>query len=104
MFWLGAHQDFWYSILLSAVLIVAFPVWRKLRPKGYHMDMGWMDWCGYYFLRGIVVTLIGGMIDSRVVMGAGVWLMCGLYPIAILGLLGKVEDFRVTLMRAWRER
>ncbi len=104
MDWWGIHSDFWHSLILASVLIVAFPAWRKLRPKGYHMEMGWMDWCGYFFLRGMVLTLVGGLLDWRVVMAAGVWLMCGLYPIAVLGLLGKLEDFRVTLLRAYRER
>ncbi|WP_228223316.1 hypothetical protein [Marinobacter nauticus] len=66
--------------------------------------MNWLDWCGHFALVGIFTILISAVIGMRTLAMAGLFLLVPLYPIAILGLLGKVDDVRVSFLRAWRKR
>lgn len=101
--WLG-NPDLWLSLGLTTVIALA-AVYRirRYRPDEYP-QMNWLDWCGHFALVGIFTILISAVIGMRTLAMAGLFLLVPLYPIAVLGLLGKVDDMRVSFLRAWRKR
>lgn len=100
----GVSPDFWQGLALATVIAVL----AALRLKHYRADeypqMGWMDWCGHFALVGVFTILLSAVVGWPPLTLAGLLLLFPLYPIAVLGLLGKLDDARVTLLRAWRER
>lgn len=66
--------------------------------------MNWLDWCGHFALVGIGVIFIGGLAGFEALMMAGVLLVCVLYPIAILGILGRFDEMISEIIRALRRR
>jgi hypothetical protein len=96
--------DFIWAIMVSGLTAILLALEMRIFRKEIYDQTGWMDWCGYFALAGIPIILVGGILDLRILMAAGVLLLFPLYPIAILGLIGKLDDIRISLVRGWRER
>lgn len=101
--WLSSSRV-WQALGISAAVIVGLPVWRRLFPKEHHMQMGWMDWCGYYACIGALFVTAGFFGEWMALALAGGLLLIPLYPIAILGLLGRLDDTVTDIIHAIRRR
>jgi hypothetical protein len=96
--------SFLQGVALATVIIVALTLRLRLLRHEEYKQMHWLDWCGYYALFGFLLILVGGIAGCRVVMSAGALMLLPLYPIAILGLLCKLDDMLTSFMRGWRKR
>lgn len=94
----------WQALLIAGITAVVLPVWHHLFPKPHHMQMGWMDWCGYYACIGVIFIMAGGTVGWMGLMAAGMFLLLPLYPLAILGILGKLDDVLMDIVRFFRRR
>jgi len=96
--------DFWWSLGMATVIAIAATVRLKIWWADEYPQMDWMDWCGHYALVGVFTILLSAVVDWKLLTAAGVFLLFPLYPIAILGLLGKLDDIRASIVRAIRGR
>jgi hypothetical protein len=96
--------DFWWGIGIATAIAIAAALRMKLFRSDEYRQMTWMDWCGHFALIGIAVILVGGLAGFKAVTAAGVILLVGLYPIAILGLLGRFDEMISEIIRAIRRR
>ena len=101
--WLASAR-LWQAVGISAVTVVTLHLWRRLFPEDHHMQMGWMDWCGYYACVGALFLLVGSLAGWQNLTGAGLLLLLPLYPVAILGMLGKLDNTVTDIIRAVRRR
>ncbi len=98
------NPHFWWSIGLAVTVAVAAAVRKKVKHPDEFRQMNWMDWCGHFALVGIGVIFLGGFIGVEMVMAAGIFLVFALYPIAILGIIGRLDQFIVEAVRLFRKR
>ncbi|WP_421862493.1 hypothetical protein [Marinobacter adhaerens] len=96
--------DFWWGIGIATAIAVATIARKRFKAPDEFKQMSWIDWCGHFALTGIVVVLVGAVIDVKLLAGAGMILILGLYPLAILGLLGRFDEMLSEVVRAIRRR
>lgn len=94
----------WVSVIIAALIIVAEIIRKRITDRDHYNQMTWMDWCGHFALIGIGVVLISGILDVKTILFSGIILICALYPIAILGTFGRLDDAATELYRAIRRR
>lgn len=95
---------FLWAAFFSCAILAAIMLEMRLFRRANYNQMSWMDWCGYCALVGIPMALVGGVSGFDLIRNTGVLLLFPLYPIAFLGLIGKLDDMRVSFMRGWRKR
>ena len=98
------HPDFWWGVSIATTIAVAVTLRIRLFRADEYRQMTWMEWCGHYALAGILTILLSAIIGWQPLSLAGTLLLFPLYPIAILGLIGKVDDMRVSFLRGLRRR
>ncbi|MDF0750269.1 hypothetical protein NLU14_08505 [Marinobacter sp. 71-i] len=96
--------DFWAGIILAVIIVAASVAWKRVKAADEFSQMSWMDWCGRFALQGVGVIFLGGIFDWMPLMAAGVFMVCSLYLIAILGLLGRFDEMISEIVRAIRRR
>ena len=96
--------DFWWSLGVATVIAIAATVRLKIWRADEYPQMDWMDWCGHCALVGILTIFSTAIIDWEILRAAGVFLLIPLYPIALLGLLCKLDDMLTSFVRGWRKR
>jgi hypothetical protein len=96
--------DFWWSLGVATVIAIAATVRLKIWRADECPQMDWMDWCMHCALVGILTIFSTAIIDWEILRAAGVFLLIPLYPIALLGLLCKLDDMLTSFMRGWRKR
>jgi len=94
--------SFLQGVALATAVIVALTLRLRLFRHSEYKQMNWLDWCGYYAMMGIPVIFLGGILDYRPILAAGVLMLFPLYPIALLGLLCKLDDMLISFVRGWR--
>lgn len=98
------RPDLWLIFSLATVIAIASTAWKRIKHPDEYPQMGWMDWCGHYALTGILVILVAGILGLKQLAAAGMLLLLPLYPIALLGILGKLDDTVTDIIRAIRRR
>ncbi len=101
--WL-VRPDLWLVLSLATVITIASTAWKRIKHPDECPQMNWMDWCGHYALTGILVIIVAGVLGLKQLAAAGVLLLLPLYPIALLGILGKLDDAATDIIRAIRRR
>lgn len=96
--------DFWWSVGIATTIAVAAIARKRIKAPDEFKQMSWIDWCGHFALVGMGVIFLGGLIGVEMVLAAGVFLVCSLYPIAILGVVGRLDQFIVEAARLFRRR
>lgn len=96
--------NFWAGIIIAVLIMAASTAWKRIKCADEFSHMSWMDWCGRFALQGIGVIFLGGFLDWDALMAAGVFMVCCLYPIAFLGLLGRADEMISEIVRAIRRR
>ena len=97
-------SDFWVGIILAAVIAAVSVAWKRIRCADEFFQMSWMDWCGRFAIQGVGVIFAGGIVGWTPLMAAGVFMVCSLYLIAVLGLLGRFDEMFSEILRAIRRR
>lgn len=97
-------SDLGAGLILAALIAVASTTWKRIKHADECLQMSWLDWCGHYALTGILVIIAAGILGFKPLAAAGVLLLIPLYPIALLGILGKLDDAVTDIIRAIRRR
>jgi len=98
------HPDFWWGVGVATAIAAAATLRLRFFRVDEYRQMSWMDWCGHYALLGIAILLLSAFVDWQPLSVAGLLLFFPLYPIALLGVIGKLDDMRASLLRDWRRR
>lgn len=97
-------SDFWWALIIATAIALISVLRLKLVHPDSYRQMNWMDWCGHFALTGVFVIILSVFSPWAPTVDAGVLLLFPLYPIAVLGLLGKLDDVITVLLRAIRRR
>lgn len=100
----SVSPDFWWAIGIAATICIAAITRKRIKAPVEFKQMSWMDWCGHFALIGIGVIFLGGFTGIRVLLASGLILVLALYPIAILGIIGRLDQFIVEAARLFRKR
>jgi membrane protein YqaA with SNARE-associated domain len=97
-------EDFLWGVGLATVIAIGMILReRSSDPESYKLTT-WMEWCGRFLLVGAALTIVGGVVGWRPVTAAGLVLILPIYPVAILGLVGKLDDIRSSVVREIKKR
>lgn len=96
--------DFWWSVGIATAIAVAAIARKRIKAPDEFIQMNWMDWCGHFALIGIAMVLVFGLTGADTLRNAGMLLIFALYPIAILGVLGRFDEMVSEVVRAIRRR
>lgn len=98
------NPEFLWASGVAVVIAIAATLRMRIRAPDEFKLMSWMDWCGHFALTGIAMTLAFGLIGFDILRNAGMVLVFSLYPLAILGLLGRFDEMISEIIRAIRRR
>ncbi|WP_428398326.1 hypothetical protein [Marinobacter salarius] len=98
------NPDFWWALGFAVAIAAGAAARKRFRAPDGFKQMDWMDWCGHFALIGIGMVLFFGLLGFDVLRNAGMFLVLSLFPIAILGLLGRFDGALSELIRAIRRR
>lgn len=93
----------WASGISVVIAVAAVLRIRIAIPDEFEL-MNWMDWCGHFALIGIGVAILGGLTGARIMEVSGILLTLALYPVAILGIIGRLDQLIVEAVRLSRKR
>jgi hypothetical protein len=94
-------EDAIVGLVIVSIIGVGLPAYHKHKGGS---ELSWMDWCGYYAMIGVAVLLASAFIQWPPLTTVGLFLLVPLYPIAILGIIGRLDEVRASAIRHWRRR
>lgn len=98
------NPGFWWVIGLAVTISAASAAIKRARSPGEFLQMGWLDWCGHAAILGAITIMVSWPLGWKPLTLAGCLLLLPLYPIAILGILGRLCEAASEISRAIRKR